>query len=197
MIKKHIVDSKKRLNITATKQGFIIRNGKKRQLVDFPQLFTLGYSLLNNGFPKAAEDAFEQLCRVRGRGARAKIMLARCKAELDMYDDCEKIINSIFDDNEAPGAEELQTAFVYHSLGMTKDAIAELVKVANQYPDLPTACLYLGDLFLEAGQLAKAEQCWKLAISRDRKGGAIGKLARKQIAQVREHAKKAKSKQKS
>ncbi len=185
------MDIYSRLQVEKTDRGFVIeKDRKKSKPISFEQLFAIAYSLFHDGKPKAAEDAFKELSKIRGRGVRAKMMLARCKAELDQYDECEKIISSLFEDADGPVADELQTAFVYHSLGMTVDAIKELVKVVKQYPDLPTACLYLGDLFNEASDLKMAVRCWKLAVKRDRRGGAIAKIAKKQIGRINEHAKK-------
>ena len=185
------MDTWSRLQVERSGDKFVIRKGDKiSRPISYEQLFSIGHSLFTDGKPRAAEDAFQALVDVRGRGVRAKIMLARCKAELEKYEECENIVHSLFNDGNEPAAEKLQTAFVYHSIGMIDEAIQELIKVVNKYKDLPTACLYLGDLYNEAGDLAMAVRCWKMAIGRDRDGGSVAMTARKQIARINEHAKR-------
>lgn len=163
----------------------VVERGSKKSALTYQDVFSLGHSFFIAGKYQLARDVFAQLAKVRGRGPRAKIMLARCKAELESFEACSEVLQSIFDGEEGAIAEDLQGAFVFHTLGLNTEAIRETVKVVKQYPDFPTAFLYLGDLYLEKGNRDKAEYCWKLAVKRDRKGGAVAASARRQIAKLK------------
>lgn len=182
------------IRITAGKDDkLVVQSDKKKVELTYPQVFSLGHSFFQGNHFHEARDVFSALARIRGRGPRAKIMLARCIAEIDSFEACKELLDTIFEGEEAPVAEDLQGAFVFHVMGMRDEAIRELVKVVKDYPDYPTALLYLGDLYLEKDKHAKAAYCWKLAVKRDRRGGAIATTARKQLAQLSTRMKKAKS----
>jgi len=173
-----------------------VQSGKKKAQLSYPQVFSLGHSFFQRNHFHEARDVFAALAKIRGHGPRAKIMLARCMAEIDSFEACKEILDAIFEGEEAPVAEDLQGAFVFHVMGMRDDAIRELVKVVKEYPDYPTALLYLGDLYHEKGNLTKATYCWKLAMKRDRRAGAVAVTARKQLAQLSARIKKAKTSRK-
>lgn len=170
--------------------AFVARSGRKQTELTYEQAFALGHSLLDDAEFGDAEGIFKVLARVRGRGPRAKLMLSRCKAGRFNLDACEEILQSVFDGENEAVAEELQAAFTYHVLDARESAIRELVKVVNEHPDLPTACLFLGDLLKEAGRYDKAAKCWKLAIRRDRRGGAVSVAARKELTKLDNRRKK-------
>jgi thioredoxin-like negative regulator of GroEL len=176
-----------------TEDKLIVQRGEKKAELTYPQLFSLGHSLFQGNRFHEARDVFAALARIRSRGPRAKIMLARCIAEIESFEACKEILDTIFEGEEPPVAEDLQGAFVFHVMGMRDDAIREMVNIVKQHPDYPTALLYLGDLYLEKGNHAKAVYCWKLAIKRDRRGGAVGITARKQLTQLSMRTKKAKT----
>lgn len=177
-------------------EKFIVERGKKKAALTFQEAFALGHSFFQSGQYPSARDVFSVLAKTRGRGPRAKIMLARCTAEIDSFEACNEILQEIFEGDDAAIAEELQGAFVFHTMGMQDDAIREMAKAIKEYPDFPTALLYLGDLYLEKGNAAKAAYCWKVAVKRDRKGGAVAVTARKQLAKLSARVKKAKVKKK-
>ncbi len=172
----------------------IARQGRKRVALSYPQAFCLGHALLESGRYQQAQRIFRILSRVRGRRPRAKLMLARCKAEAFKFDACEEILSTVFEGDAGiegdPGNGEsvvkrLQAAFMLDALDAREDAIRELLKVVKQHPDLPTACLFLGDLFRKTGQPKKAITCWRAAIKRDGQGGTITAVARKQLKRMR------------
>jgi thioredoxin-like negative regulator of GroEL len=190
-------NSDRRLKISAGKDGtFLVQRGHNKQELTFDQVFSLGHSFFHAGDYQPAHDLFAVLSRIRGRGPRAKIMLARCKAELDSFEKCEEILHTIFRGEQEPIAEEFQAAFVFHTMGLREEAIRELVKLVKEYPDLPSACLFLGDLFQHAGKPDKAAYCWKLAVRRDCSGGAIATTAKKQLARLAKQLKRMKVKAK-
>jgi thioredoxin-like negative regulator of GroEL len=135
---------------------------------------------MNGGHFNSAAQILEMLTKVKGRGPRARLMLAQCKASQENERACKEILDQVFEGEDDPVVEELQAAFVYRRVGMKAEAIREMAKVVKRHPDLPTACLFLGDLFLAAGRPDKADVCWSIAIKRDRRGGAVATAARKQ-----------------
>lgn len=189
------VDSEIKIHKEGDGTLIVERNGKRAAL-NYQEVFGLGHSLFLAHKYHAAQDVFAQLSKIRGHGPRAKVMLARCKAELESFEACRDLLQSIFDGDQEQIAEDLQGAFVFHTIGLNDDAIRELVKVIKNYPDFPTALLYLGDLYLEKGNREKAEFCWKLAVKRDRKGGAVALAARKQLARLKKTKLRKKAKKK-
>jgi tetratricopeptide (TPR) repeat protein len=183
------------VKLVAHQGKLIAQVGRKRKELSYEQAFSLGHSLLETGHYERALDVFRVLAQVRGRGPRAKLMLARCKAEIDGFEASKQILHTVFDGENEPIAEELQGAFVFHTMGLQEEAIREMGKVVKKHPDLPTACLFLGDLFREAGKLDKAVKCWKLAIKRDRRGGGVAIAARKELTDLAKRMKKAKQRQ--
>ncbi|MGD9724018.1 MAG: tetratricopeptide repeat protein [Pirellulales bacterium] len=158
-------------------------HGKQHQLT-FQEAFSYGHTLMAGGHFATAAKIFSRLAKVTGRGPRAKVMLSACAAGLDKYAVCEEILKVAFDGEDRLVIETLQAAFVYHKLGMQADAVREMTKVVEQFENLPTACLLLGDMFAEQGAAHKAAHCWRLAIKRDRPGGAVALSARKQLTSL-------------
>lgn len=173
-------------NVASTKaplpKSFSIPIGGQRHELTYEQAFAFGHSLIQGGHVAEADKIFRELAKVVDRGPRARIMLARCRAELEDFETCEKILQFLFKGEDEPVAEELQAAFVFHKIGMRSDAIRAMAKVVEGFQNLPTACLLLGDLFASAGKVEKATYCWNLAIQRDRKGGAVSLTASRQLA---------------
>jgi tetratricopeptide (TPR) repeat protein len=153
----------------------------KDHTVSYAQALAYAHVLLTEEEHESAKAVLDALKRIRSRDRQVNMMLARCEAGLDNYDACKEILEAVFTGEDKPIAQELQNAFVYWNLGLTAGAIRDIATVVKRHRDLPTACLFLGDLFAQAKKLEKALQCWKLAIKRDRRGGAVAKTARKQI----------------
>jgi Tfp pilus assembly protein PilF len=181
---------KTQFEVTVNDDGtFTVRMGRKKRRIAYEEAFSFGHSLMETGHYEHALEMFSALARTPNRGPRARVMEARCRAELEEFEACSEILENVFAGEEKPVAEEFQSAFVYHKLGMTREAMLELRKVVKEHKDLPTACLFLADLFQEAGSLQKAAYCWKLAVQRDRRGGAVAKAAQKQLRQLMRRAK--------
>ena len=159
------------------------KNAGQKHRRSYEKSFSYGHMLLKGGNYGSAAAVFRKLAEVNGRGPRAKLMLAQCEAGQHNYDACKEILKAIFDDE--PTIEELQTAFVYHRLGMQNDAIREMAKVVRRHINLPTACLTLGDMLYAGGYIKEADELWKLAIKRDRRSGGVAKAARKQRERLR------------
>jgi thioredoxin-like negative regulator of GroEL len=183
--------------MTANDDGtFTARMGRKKRRLTYEGAFSFGHSLMEAGHYEYALQIFSTLAEVPDRGPRARVMQARCKAELDDFEACKEILENVFEDEDQPVAEELQAAFVHHKLGMKREAMLALRKVIKEHTDLPTACLFLGDLFREAGSLEKAAYCWKLAVQRDRRGGAVAKAAKNQLKRLAKRAETSRGEQK-
>lgn len=175
----------KRIKVSPGPDGkLLVQRGTKQAAMTYEQVFSLGHSFYQSGHYQLAHDIFAFLARVRGRGPRGKLMLARCKAEIKSFAACNEILEDIFQGEDQSIIDELQSAFVFHTMGMRDEAIADLAKAVKEHPDFPSALLFLGDLFLEADNQKKAAYCWKLAAKRDRKGGAIAVTARKQLKKL-------------
>jgi len=168
----------------ASDGGLVVRRGRKKRCLSFEEAFSFGHSLIEAGHTEQALKLFTALAKVRNRGARARIMVAQCRAQLEDFDACREILENVFSDEDHPIVEELQAAFVCHRLGMSRAAMNELQKIVTAHADLPTACLFLGDLFMEASNLKNAAYFWKLAVKRDKRGGAVAKTAKKQLARL-------------
>jgi tetratricopeptide (TPR) repeat protein len=166
---------------TIDQGGFLVRKGRRARRMNFEALFELGHTLFANGHVHSAEKIFCELSKVPGKGVRAKIMWARCAAELAEYTRCERLVTTLFSGNEELVAQEMKSAMVYDSLGFPSDAISELLQLVKQNRDVPTASLYLGDLFFEQQLYERAIYCWKLAILRDQPGGVIARCAKNQL----------------
>lgn len=187
-----MVESGPQITISRGQQDkLIVQRGEKKAVLRYQEAFALGHSWFQAGQYVMAQDVFAALAGIGGRGPRATIMLARCKAEIDSFEACDGILQAIFDGDEKPVAEELQAAFVFHTMGMRDDAIREMVKLVKTHPNLPTAFLYLGDLYFERGSHDKAAYCWRLAVSRDRRDGAVAITARRQLGQLVKRMKRA------
>jgi len=177
--------NKNRFQVAVDGDGTVLaRMGRKKRRLTYEAAFSFGHSLMEAGHYDLALQVFSTLATVPNRGPRAQVMEARCRAELDDFETCKEILENVFDGEDQPIAEELQSAFVHYKLGMTREAMLALRKVVKEHTDLPTACLFLGDLFQEAGSWEKAAYCWKLAVQRDRRGGAVAKAARGQLRRL-------------
>jgi hypothetical protein len=51
----------------------------------------------------------------------------------------------------------------------------------NKLKEIPTLCLWLGYILEAKQELKKAAQCWRLAIRRDRPGGAVALAAQQPL----------------
>lgn len=167
----------------AKEPTYLFRLDKEYRLT-YQQAFSSGHTLMNGGHFATAAKIFSRLVKIPGRGPRAKIMLSRCAVGLDKYAVCQEILKVAFEDEDQSIIEELQGAFVYHRMGMHDDAIREMTNVVQEYKNLPTACLLLGDMLAAQGRAKKAAYCWELAIQRDRPKGAVAQAARKQLAKL-------------
>ena len=119
-----------------------------------------------------------------GNGPRAQIMLARCEAAKSSFAGCREALATVFHGERQTVADELKGAFVFCSLGMRADALRTILELASCYPEYPTNCLLLGDIFRADGNAAKAKKCWQLAVKRDRLRGALAMAAKRQLERL-------------
>ena len=97
-------------------------------------------------------------------------------------------LNLSFPEEKRPVADRLHDAFAYHGLGVKTDTLQELISLSNEYKDLPTVCLILGDIFAEVKNLRQAALCWKLAVQRDGKEGIVAQAAREVLRRLKRKA---------
>lgn len=164
---------------------YTITVNDKRLKLDFAHAFALADALLEGDQLHAAKSIFAVLAKVKGRGPRAKLMLAQCEAALRHFQACSEILDTTFADEDKPIAQELQNAFVFHKLGFRDDAIRSLHKLASKYDSLPTLCLILGDMFKEQHKYEKAKACWKLAMKRDLLKGGVAIAAERRLKKLK------------
>lgn len=159
-----------------------IRMNNRDFTLSFAQAFAYGHTLLRIDKIETAAALFEYLVQKRPNDRQANVMLARCKARLAEYEACKQILNRSFEGESGPIAERLHTAFVYRALGRFPDAREELLSIVEAHPDVPSACLALGDLFEKVGRPDKAEKMWMLAARRDPVGGSITRSVVSQLS---------------
>jgi hypothetical protein len=167
---------------TTSEYRLNVRAGGKTYSLDFQNAFFFGYSLLRARKFNKAFQVFRSLGRA-GRDVPAlAVLLSYCRAGLRDYGGSSALLCRTFPGGQREKAEWLHTAFVYLGVGMWTDAAMELSKVVRRYPDLPVACLLLGDVLAILRRRAKAVKCWQLAIARDRGGGPVAATARRLIS---------------
>ncbi|HUE72802.1 MAG TPA: hypothetical protein VMP01_18090 [Pirellulaceae bacterium] len=162
---------------------FQFRIGNKAYEMNYQQAFSYGHRLLKKQHFETAALIFNKLSSVAGRGPRAHIMLAICLAGCSNYQGSREVLDSVFRGEEAILAAELQDVIVMARMGFSRDALQDLVKLVNNHKELPSLCLWLGDLLEASQQMDKARQCWRLAVDRDGPKGAVATAARKQLRQ--------------
>jgi predicted Zn-dependent protease len=156
----------------------------------YQEAFAFGHSCLKAKKYDAASLIFETLLQDQSGDRRTKILLARSEAGRDHFEACHDLLQTVFEGENDPIAEDLHNVFVFYKMGMLSEAINELAEIVRSHPSLPTACLILGDAFAAAGKHDKAVACWKLAIKRDEEGGAVATAAKKQIQRVKRRTKR-------
>lgn len=160
---------------------FAFQLGDQKRHLTFPQAFAFGYSLCRAKKFEAAAAVFERLAKVTERGPRSHIMHALCKAGLADFKGAKLVLDHAFAGEERLLADAIQEVIVESRIGIKDMALRELITLVNNHHDLPTLCLWLGDLLETSGDLAKARRCWKLAVKRDRPDGAVALVARQQL----------------
>jgi len=147
--------------------------------------FSYGHALLRGGQPEEAAEVFNELLRINPKDEQATLMLARCKSEQEYHGACLELLEALFKNSDLSLAAEFHSAFVLRAAGMMDRAAQQMSNIVRQHHDLPIACLFLGDTLATDGQYKRAIECWKLAIARDQKGGAVAAAARKQLQALR------------
>ncbi len=158
-----------------------LRVGSSTYSVATRNALSLAHTLLKAKKYDLAAWICEAALRYNAEPFQAAILLACCKAGLREYSACNHILQSTFAGNADCLADHLQDALVCQSLGMTPDAVSELVAVADGAPHLPIIWLLLGDGYAALGDPGEAMRCWQAAIDRDARGGAVATAARRQL----------------
>lgn len=162
---------------------FHFRIGGKPYAMSYPQAFAYGHRLLKVRQVEVAAAIFEKLAHVTDRGPRANIMFAICLAGLGNYKESRDALDRAFAGEESVLAAQLQDIVVMARMGFKREAMKDLTGLVNTHKELPTLCLWLGDMLEAKQQLDQAFQCWQLAIKRDRPDGAVALAATKQLKQ--------------
>jgi uncharacterized protein HemY len=164
---------------------FTVRIGDQTHRWTYQQAFARAHLLITQKDYASAETILKELIEFKGRGPRAHILLAICKAGQSDYKGSRSVLDSAFqDDDTSLLAVELQDVIVNARMGFKDDAMEELVQLVNEHKEYPTLCLWLGDMLQASDKLEKAKQCFKLAIKRDRPGGAVALAAHQQLRKL-------------
>lgn len=157
-------------------------NGRKQQLT-YQQLFDAGYRLLLAKNYHDSSNVFALLSQVQDRGPRAHLLLAFCQAQLRDYKACSQTLNHAFEGDSSSLETKLHGAFVFWACGLLVDARTEWESVIQECPHLPTLSLLLGDLLARSGNRKQPPILWRMAIKNDRRDGAAGLIARRELQQ--------------
>jgi hypothetical protein len=159
--------------------------GERSYLLDPQRAFVFAHTLiLKKEYDKAAT-VLEAVVASKVEHPRPAILLAYCQAALKEYAASHDLLELSFPEDRRPVANRLHDAFAYHGLGVKRDTLQELISLSNEYKDLPTVCLILGDLFAEVKNLRQASLCWKLAVQRDGKEGIVAQAAREVLRRLK------------
>lgn len=158
----------------------VTRNGRELTM-SYQQLFDAGYRLLLKGQYSESSRVFELLSRVSDRGPRAHLLLAFCQAQLRNYTACSQTLAQAFEGNHSNLEAKLHGAFVFWACGLFVDARVEMEAVIEEAPNLPALSLLLGDLLARAGNQIQPPRLWRLAVQNDRRDGAVGLIARREL----------------
>jgi tetratricopeptide (TPR) repeat protein len=162
-----------------------LKMGGQTRDVSYEQAFVLGHELFRNRKFAQAAAVFEKLTAVPQRGVRAHVMLAICRAGLSDYQAAFAVLKQAFVGNNDVLGSALYEVIIQSRMGFKEVARQQLAQLANDHHELPTLCLWLGDM-LEAGhQVEKAVECWKLAVRRDRRGGGVALAASQQLRRMK------------
>lgn len=160
----------------------VLRNGRELTF-SYQQLFDAGYRYLLAEDYSESSRIFELLTHVSDRGPRAHILLAFCQAQLRAYTACSQTLNKAFDSDRTGLETKLHGAFVFWACGLLIDARIELEAVIQENPQLPTLSLLLADLLARAGNQKQPPRLWRSAVQNDRRDGAVGLIARRELKQ--------------
>jgi hypothetical protein len=174
--------------VAAPESKIRLQVGERSYVLDPQRAFVFAHTLvLKKEYEKAAT-VLKAVVESKVEHPRPAILLAYCEAALKDYAASHDLLELSFPDEKRPIADRLHDAFAYHGLGVRTDTIQELVSLVNEYKDLPTVCLILGDLFAEAKNVRQASLCWKLAIQRDGREGIVAQAAREMLRRLKHSA---------
>lgn len=110
------------------------------------QAILFAFHLLRRKQCATAARVCQAALKLRGDSRQAAIMLARCQAGLKNYAACNQLLRGTFSRDGSSVAEQLHAAFIFCSLGMSREAARELTSAADKHPELPVIRLILADV---------------------------------------------------
>jgi hypothetical protein len=159
----------------------IVHLGSKTCRLTEENALALAHALFRSRQYKAAAEICYIVAPYPEGNVCAGILSACCKAGLRDFDGCSEILHQLFTGAQAPVADRMHAALVYHALGMPADAAKELTAITEIVPDLAMAWLLLGDELYASGKQEKATLSWRLAIDRDRGRRPVALAARQAL----------------
>jgi hypothetical protein len=162
-----------------------LRIGERSYLLDPQRAFVFAHNMILKKEYDNAATVLKAVVASKAEHPRPAILLAYCKAALKDYAASHDLLELSFPEDKRPVADRLHDAFAYHGLGVRTETLQELTSLANEYKEMPTVCLILGDIYAEARKLRQAALCWKLAVQRDGKEGVVAQAAREALGRLK------------
>jgi hypothetical protein len=157
------------------------RVGKEVRELTYQQAFVFGHELMVQKKYDLADAIFGKLCAIPEHGPRAHLLSAICKVGKSDSQAARAILDTAFSSERGLLAAEIHDIIVNSRMGFKEDARHDLAMLASAHEELPTLCLWLGDLFAVDNELQQARKYWEMAMRRDHRGGAAALAAMRQL----------------
>ncbi len=166
---------------------FVVHRGTAAKTLSSTDAFELGYRLLRHRRGAEADLVLQMLSRQQPGDSEILLLLARCRAAVRDRDGCAGVLYSVCGPQQRSAAEQIHAAFVFDALGVfPEEAICRLSRVVRRHAGYPVLCLLLGDMCSAQRRTVEAVRHWRLAVKRAQGGGPVARLARRQLARVRD-----------
>jgi lipopolysaccharide biosynthesis regulator YciM len=180
-----MISNSAKLRVSANRNGkFTFECGEKSMEFTFEKTFAYGHTCLKAKEYAAAARIFKTLLQAQNVDCSVMVMLALCEAKLGHTEECQKILQDVFEGKDEPLAEKLHFAFGHYNSGMPPEVVEELVEIMTERTDLPAVNLIVGDLLRTTKQWDRAAACWQAAIKRDDRG-EVAMTARRELARLK------------
>ncbi len=169
-----------RVEETSKRNGlFPVRRNGRMEWLSYEQLFAAGHRLWLKGQYSTASSVFEELAAAKDHGPRAAIFLAHCHAMLGDFGRCSSSLNRALPrESYRDAASRLHDLFVYWKVGLLVEVRTDLLRLVDDFPELPSISLLLGDLLFMNGSVTKSKRFLMHAISQDTQDGTIALAAK-------------------
>lgn len=158
---------------------FPVRRNGRLEWLSYEQLFAAGHRLWLKGQYSTAATVFEELAAAKDHGPRAAIFLAHCHAMLGDFGRCSASLNRALPrETFRDAAARLHDLFVFWKVGLLVEVRTDLIRLSEDFPELPSISLLLGDLLFMNGAVNRSRRFLQQAIHCDEPNGAVAEAAR-------------------